>query len=149
MGSPDIIFDDGIMFPDIISVNFTLTVNENMGVGKGEVHSMVVGYLLCKHSYFHSWPDNTEQCGPFSGVKVTVASPDCTDLLPLCTSCISSSSALAETNQPENVFTNDSSFWAPAIRTGPQWEHFLQIFMRRKVILSRIRIYDVDSDDVR
>ena len=148
-GSPDIIFDDGIMFPDIIGLNFTLTVNENMDKGKGDLDSMVVGYVLCKHSYFQSWPDNLEQCGPFSGVKVSVTTPNCTDPLPLCSSCISSSSALEETNLPENVFSNDSSFWAPAIRTGPNWEHFLEIFMRRRVILSRIKIYKVDSDDVR
>ena len=137
------------MFPDIISLNFTLTVNENMESGQGDLDSMVVGYVLCKHSYFQSWPDNLEQCGPFSGVKLTVSSPNCIDLLPLCSSCISCSSALAETNRPENVFNNDSAFWAPAIRTGPHWEHFLEIFMRRKVILSRIKIYQVDSDDVR
>ena len=148
-GSPDIIFDDGIMFPDIISINFTLTVNEDLEAGKGDLDSMVVGYVLCKHSYFQSWPDNIEQCGPFSGVKVTVATPDCSDLLPLCSACISCSSALEDTNIPEHVFSNDSAFWAPAIRTGPNWEHFLEIFMRRKVIISRIKIYGVDSDDVR
>ena len=139
------------MFPDMISINFTLTVDpdDKMEKGKGDVDSMVVGYVLCKHSYFHNWPDNTEQCGPFSGVKLTVSSPDCTDLLSLCTTCISSSSALADTNMPEHVFTNDSSYWAPAIRTGPHWQHFLEFFMRRKVVLSRIKIYQVESDDVR
>ena len=67
-GSPDIILDGGIMFPDIISINFSVSVTE-IEDGKGEVHSMVVGYLLCKHSYFQKWPENIEQCGPFSGVK--------------------------------------------------------------------------------
>ena len=134
------------MFPDIISLNFTLTVVD-IEEGKGEVHSMVVGYVLCKHSYFELWPDNIEQCGPFSGVKVTVISPDCSD--PLLIDCVSGSVALDESRAPGNVLTDDETYWAPTIRTGPHWEHFLQIFMRRKVILSRIKIYEVDSDDVR
>ena len=144
-------FDDGIMFPDIISLNFTLTVDPdgNMEKGKGDVDSMVVGYVLCRHSYFHNWPANTEQCGPFSGVKLTVGSPDCIDMLPLCTTCVSCSSAMDDTKTPELVLTDDDTYWAPAIRTGPHWEHFLQIFMRRKVILSRIKLYGVNSDDVR
>ena len=150
-GTPDIVFDDGIMFPDIISINFTLTVDPdgNMEKGKGDVDSMVVGYVLCRHSYFHSWPDSTEQCGPFSGVKVTVASLECTDLLPLCSACISCSSALADSNMPELVLTDDDTYWAPAIRTGPSWEHFLQLDMRRRTVLSRIKLYGVQSDDVR
>ena len=147
-GSPDIIFDGGIMFPDIISVNFTLSVVE-IEEGKGEVHSMVVGYVLCMHSYFLGWPENTEQCGPFSGVKFTVTSPDCSDMLQLGSSCISGSSALEETLIPENVLTDDETYWSPAIRTGPQWQHSLQIFMRRKVGLNRIRLYEVESEDVR
>ena len=72
-GSPDIILDGGIMFPDIISINFSVSVTE-IEDGKGEVHSMVVGYLLCKHSYFQKWPENIEQCGPFSGVKAGFSS---------------------------------------------------------------------------
>ena len=147
-GSPDIILDGGIMFPDIISVNFTLSV-VNIEEGKGEVHSMVGGYVLCKHSYFLGWPDDMEQCGPFSGVKFTVISPDCSDKLQLCTSCISGSSALDETRTPENVLKDDETFWSPAIRTGPLWEPFLQIFMRRKVGLNRIKLYGVESEDVR
>ena len=71
-GTPDIIFKDGIMFSDIISINLTLSVdpNDEMTKGKGDVHSMVVGYVLCKHFYSYSWPSTDEQCGPFSGAKV-------------------------------------------------------------------------------
>ena len=136
------------MFPDIISLNFSLTVVE-IEPGKGEVHSMVVGYILCQHSDFLGWPVSLEQCGPFSGVKITVTSPDCSDPLQLATACVSASVALDQSRAPENVLTDDDTYWAPAIRTGPSWEHFIQIFMRRKVGLNRIKLYGVESEEVR
>ena len=50
---------------------------------------------------------------------------------------------------PENVLTDDDTFWSPAMRTGPQWQHFLQIFMKRKVGLNRIKVHGVETNDTR
>ena len=146
-GTPDIMFSEGIMFSDVISINLTLSVdpNDEMEKGKGDVHSMVVGYVLCQHSTFHGWPSSNEQCGPFSGMKVTVPSAACSAPLQLGTACLSSSSALEDSNLPANVLTDDDAYWAPAIRTGPNWEHYIEIFMRRRVALNRIKLYEADS----
>ena len=52
-------------FPDIVSFNFTLTIDPQDIIprGKGDVHSMVVAYASC--TYFGQATE--ELCGPYRG----------------------------------------------------------------------------------
>ena len=40
---------------------------------------------------------------------------------------------------------NDDTYWAPAIRSGPNWKHNLQIYLRRKYRVTRIAISYPDT----
>ena len=55
-------------FPDIVSFNFTLTIDPQDIIprGKGDVHSMVVAYTSC--TYFGVTSE--ELCGPYRGTFI-------------------------------------------------------------------------------
>ena len=150
-GRPDFLFPNGINFPDIISMNFTLSVDtyNRLGVGRGDVPSMAVSQVVCFPATFGSWPDNYEMCGPYQGVKIVVASPECYDPIIVEPCRVSASSAMDENTKPENVLNDDDTFWAPAVRTGAGWKHFLQFFLGRKTRLNRIEIIGADTDKSR
>jgi len=64
----DIEFGHGLKFADIVSVNFTMTVDKNQQrpVGSGRSETAVVFHPLCKQNVFSSYPanDNTYvSCG--------------------------------------------------------------------------------------
>ena len=152
-GRPDFLFSNGINFPDVISVNFSITVDryDRLGVGRGNVPSMAVSYLICFPAPFGNipWPTDYEICGPYEGVKIVVASPECYDLISIDPCGVSASSAMDDTTVPANVLLDDDSFWAPAVRTGAGWKHVLDIFFRRKTRLNRIEITGVDAAEGR
>ena len=54
----DFEFTGGILFPDIIELNFSLTVDplKERPVGSGEATSAVVLHPICMQSVFDSWP---------------------------------------------------------------------------------------------
>jgi hypothetical protein len=62
----DFEFTGGILFPDIISLNFTLTVDpdQERPVGSGEAASAIVMHPICRQSQFLDWPaDNLTYVG--------------------------------------------------------------------------------------
>lgn len=54
----DFEFTGGILFPDIISLNFTLSVDPagERPVGAGASNTGIVVHPVCIQSQFHSWP---------------------------------------------------------------------------------------------
>ena len=79
-------------------------------------------------------------------VKITTASPECLNTFTVNDSCsVTGSSALDAAHLPDNVLTDDDSYWAPAIRSGQGWSNYLQYFMRIKFRLVKIRIEQADD----
>lgn len=79
-------------------------------------------------------------------VKITTASPECLDAFALNDSCsLTGSSALNKDTLPENILTNDDTYWSPAIRSGRGWSNYLQFFMRIKFRLSKIKVLQADD----
>ena len=150
-GRPEFLFSNGINFPDVISIKFNLSVDtyNRLGVGRGDVPSMAVAQVICYPSTFGSWPDKYEMCGPYQGVKIVVASPECYDPIIIEPCGVSASSAMDDTTKPENVLNDEDAFWAPAVRTGAGWKHVLQFFLGRKTRLNRIEIHSADADKSR
>ena len=58
-----------VRFSDIISFNFTLSIdpNDTLPRGKGDVHSAAVGYLACDPRKDANWGGSEAYCGPFKG----------------------------------------------------------------------------------
>jgi hypothetical protein len=64
----DFEFIGGILFPDKISLNFSLTIDpdEYRAVGSGKIDSSIVMHPLCRQSQFLDWPakkDTYVSCG--------------------------------------------------------------------------------------
>ncbi len=54
----DFEFTGGILFPDIISFNFSLSVDpyKERPIGSGEATSAIVFHPICQQSKFRDWP---------------------------------------------------------------------------------------------
>ena len=54
----DFEFTGGILFPDIISFNFSLTVDPNSerAIGSGEATTAIAMHPICIQSVFYDWP---------------------------------------------------------------------------------------------
>ena len=123
------VFNNGIYYSDIISINFTLTVDPlgKLPFGKGLLDSAIVSQVQCKQSVFHSYPATNETlnvCGAYVHTSVKVLSPPCDAHITIEDSCaVSSSTAFDDQHLPSNVLTNDASVWSPAIRSGSKWNN--------------------------
>ena len=76
----DFVFTGGILFPDIISLNFTMSVDPDMErpVGSGEAKTAVVMHPVCIQSVFSDWPIDDETyvgCGSMAAVPFISVSP--------------------------------------------------------------------------
>ena len=81
-----------------------------------------------------------------TAVKITTSSPECLDAFALNDSCsLTGSSALNKDTLPENILTDDDSYWAPAIRSGKGWSNYLQFFMRIKFRLTKVKVLQADD----
>lgn len=61
-----------IRFPDIVSFNFTVSIDpdDKLPRGKGDVHSAAVGYVACVPRQDSYWGGSETYCGPFKGIQM-------------------------------------------------------------------------------
>ena len=76
----DFEFVGGILFPDIISLNFTLSVDpeKERPVGSGDAQTAIVMHPICIQSVFQSWPADTSTyvgCGSMYAEPFISTSP--------------------------------------------------------------------------
>ncbi len=76
----DISLEGGVYFPDVISLNFTLSVDpeKERPVGSGDLESAIVMYPICKQSVFADYPADTDTfigCGSLYAESFTSSSP--------------------------------------------------------------------------
>lgn len=58
----DFEFEGGILFPDIISLNFTMSVDpdKERPVGSGDLTTAIVMHPVCSQPTFHDWPADAD-----------------------------------------------------------------------------------------
>ena len=77
----DIIFPAGILFVDIISLNFSILVDPNslLAVGKGIDNSTLVMYTICRQAQFLNYPSNPitdfKTCGGMATTSLITVVP--------------------------------------------------------------------------
>ena len=67
----DLLFPMGILFPDIISLNFSMIIDPDgiRPIGKGNETSTLVMFPLCQQSQFYNYPSNTSGFVTCGGVS--------------------------------------------------------------------------------
>ena len=126
VSSFNIIFDNGIYFSSYIYLKFTLTVGSGIPAGETLINSAVMSFTECSQSILNSFPSpQPVRCGAVSHLNIKVKSPSC--LAPITTpSCaFSASSALDKDTLPENIGTDDSKVWSPAVRSATSGEFII------------------------
>ena len=76
----DFEFVGGILFPDIISLNFTLSVdpNKDRPVGSGNANTAIVMHPICTQSQFQEWPKEPTDfvgCGSMATASFVSTAP--------------------------------------------------------------------------
>ena len=77
----DIIFPAGILFVDIISLNFSIFIDPNsmLAVGKGTDNSTLVMYTICRQAQFLNYPSNPstdfKTCGGMATTTIITVVP--------------------------------------------------------------------------
>ena len=61
----------GILFPDIISLNFSMIIDPDgiRPIGKGDELSTIVMFPLCQHTRFNNYPSNASEFVACGGVS--------------------------------------------------------------------------------
>lgn len=143
--SVNFLFYNGIYYTDIISINFTLTVDplNKLLPGRGSLNSSILSYVHCTQSQFLGFPTTNSTfvtCGPYVNKMVGITSPPCTDAIQLDNCSITASSALNNNHLPSNVKADDSSVWSPAIRSGKMWKNFIIFDFRNTATLHSVEL---------
>ena len=146
------VFSNGIHYTDIISINFTLTVDPlgRLPSGKGLLDTPIISQALCSSSSFYGIPvdDSTiSVCGPFIHTSVKVLSPDCDAQVTIDNECaVQASSSLDDQHKASNVLNNSSStVWSPAIRSGSVWQHFIDFDFQEIASITSVLIQSPDN----
>ena len=76
----DILFNEGLLYPDIVSFNFSLTIDpdELLKPGSGIQIGSVATTVLCNQAVFQAWPPGTTAevpCGDWTRTPVIVSGP--------------------------------------------------------------------------
>ena len=76
----DFEFTGGILFPDIINLNFSLTVDPDSErpVGSGDANTAIVMHPICKQSQFADWPEDENSfvsCGSLASEPFISSAP--------------------------------------------------------------------------
>ena len=133
--SVDLQFNGGILFPDIIGIfmSFTVDPNDKLKVGSGIVKSMVVSVSYCNYivgSTFQALRQSASQCGQYEGFLFQASAPACSGSIPIDTCGAMASTAMDMDTLPSNVLLDDESYWSPHIRVGANWKDFMQFDFR-------------------
>jgi len=124
----DFRFNEGITFPDIIELNFTLTVDptKQRAIGSGTERSVIVVSPVCRRIPHNGVPalgggnfEMQEQCGDLVDVGFTSDAPDCFHEIDLSHSCFTASTMLSPNHAPSKAFTDPANgrAWSPAVRS--------------------------------
>ena len=133
--SVDLQFYGSILFPDIVGIflSFSVDPNDKLKVGSGIVKSMVVSVSYCNYllgSSFLSLRTTPSQCGQYEGFIFQASAPACSGMIPVDTCGAMASTAMDMETLPRNVLLDDDSYWSPHIRVGSNWKDFLQFDFR-------------------
>ena len=131
----DLQFYGSILFPDIIGIflSFSVDPNDKLKVGSGIVKSMVVSVSYCNYilgSSFLNLRTSSSQCGQYEGFLFQASAPACSGSIPVDTCGAMASTAMDMDTLPRNVLLDDDSYWSPHIRVGSNWKDFLQFDFR-------------------
>jgi hypothetical protein len=143
----DISLNGGILFPDIIGIYMSFTVDplDKLVVGSGVVKSMVVSVAYCLQSsndntVYASVRDHDSQCGEYVGFPFQSSAPACAGTIPVADCGAMASTAIDSDHLPKNVLLDDESFWSPHIRTGRKWKDFLLFDFQTNVRVISVRV---------
>ena len=133
--SVDLQFHGSILFPDIVGIflSFSVDPNDKLKVGSGIVKSMVVSVSYCNYILGSSFLDlrkSPSQCGQYEGFLFQASAPACSGSIPVDTCGAMASTAMDMDTLPRNVLLDDDSYWSPHIRVGSNWKDFLQFDFR-------------------
>lgn len=125
----DFEFPGGLLFPDVVSLNFSMTVDplKERPTGSGEAATAVVFHPICQQSEFFTWPpaDTYAGCGSMTAEPFISLAAECYDPIPLAQVCqVRASSQMDDTSAPYNALSSTLA-WSPALRTGKGWREYL------------------------
>ena len=140
----DLHFHGRIMFPDIIGIymSFTVDPNDQLKLGSGIVQSMVVSVAYCTRKTQPAADLRTflSQCGQYEGMSFKSSAPACSGIIAVDTCGAMASTALDENKLPKNVLSNDETFWSPHIRVGSKWKDYLMFDFRANARIISLNI---------
>ncbi|XP_042876943.1 uncharacterized protein LOC122256377 [Penaeus japonicus] len=146
--NPYIDFDfDYLFFTDILEVNFSVTIDPDkiLPKGLGLVNATTILRLACETN---TLPGTMKYCGNTSFVQYQIDGSDCNSPLGLDTmdDCqLSASTAIDATSAAANAKPAATGAWSPAVRTGPDWEHYITVDFLRKTRVTEVQLFAVSG----
>ncbi len=146
----DLVFPAGFTYPDIITFNFSLTVdpNESRLPGAGVTTSNVLFSPVMERQVVDSYPAAADAANlhPFGepvAVPVTVDAPECMGMIAILNECqVTASSQMSSTTKPFNAkqVELDGRAWSPALRTGKGWRDFVDFDLLENARINRVTV---------
>lgn len=145
----DIVFPAGFTYPDIITFNFSLTVDplESRLPGSGVTTATVLFVPVMMRNVIDSYPLpgdalNLNPMGKPVSVEVIMDTPECGFVLTITGECqVTASSMMSSSSKPMHSTASENSgdVWSPAVRTGHGWRDYIDYDM-----LANVKIVKVD-----
>ncbi|XP_059091103.1 uncharacterized protein LOC131886721 [Tigriopus californicus] len=118
-------FPQGISFPDIVELNFSLSVEMDgkRPIGSGVESSAIVFAPICFHSGHNKTNSSVSNCGSLRALPFESCAPECLDEITFNKTCqITASSTFDESLFPPHfvipsLSNSPVSGWAPALKT--------------------------------
>ena len=109
----DFIFKEGILFPDVIELNFTVTVDPDflIPVGRGEEDHAIVLTAVCDQEQIHGYPADDSKltsCGEMYTEPMKTDVAECYDIITITQDCqITANEQLSDDFAPKYANATD------------------------------------------